>query len=99
MEQEFRDFVMQKLEEIKKATILGSKEVLTIDECALFTGYKTSTLYTFTCRKMIPHFKKGNSLYFSKKEIEEWMQSNPIPTNEDIDTKAATRVALNPFKY
>jgi predicted DNA-binding transcriptional regulator AlpA len=44
------------------------------------TGLARSTLYNKCSRDEIPHHKKGK-LYFSKKELQEWMNSE----SRDID--------------
>lgn len=84
--------IMEELRDIKRATLIGVKDTLTIDECALLTGYSVQTLYTFTSKREIPHFKRGNYLYFSKKEVEEWLKSNPVPTVQQINQTADTYI-------
>lgn len=84
---------MQGLEDIKRATLIGVKDSLTIEECAMFTGYTVQTLYSFTSKREIPHYKRGNYLYFSKQEVEKWLKSNPVPTNQQIQREATTYVA------
>lgn len=92
---EFTNAVMSKLEDIRRATLIGSKDTLNIEECAMLTGYSVQSLYTFTSKRQIPHFKRGNYLYFSKKAVEQWMQSNPVPTTDETSCKAATYVATH----
>lgn len=87
--------IMERLDEIKRATLIGVKDSLTIEECAMLTGYSVQTLYTFTSKREIPHFKRGNYLYFSKREIEKWLQSNPVPTVEQTNCVATTYVATH----
>lgn len=84
--------IMEELRDIKRATLIGVKDTLTIDECALLTGYSVQTLYTFTSKREIPHFKRGNYLYFSKKEVENWLKSNPVPTARQISQNADTYI-------
>ena len=68
---------------------LNSKNVLTMDEMAIYTGLSKSTLYKMTSRKEIKHYKPNNKLiYFKRAEVEEWLFSNPINTDEEITQKA-----------
>ena len=68
---------------------LNSKNVLTMDEMAIYTGLSKSTLYKMTSRKEIKHYKPNNKLiYFKRDEVEAWLFSNPINTDEEITQKA-----------
>ena len=68
---------------------LNSKTVLTMDECVLYTGLSKSTMYKMTSNKVIPHYKPNNKLiYFKRSEVEAWLLSNPINTDEEITQKA-----------
>jgi len=92
---EFGKQVMAKLDDIRRATLIGVKDTLTVEECAMLTGYSVQSLYTFTSRRQIPHFKRGNYLYFSKKAVEQWLQSNPVPTTAETSSEASTYVATH----
>ena len=87
--------LLGKLEDIKRATLLGVKDTLTIDECSMLTGYSVPALYSFTSTRQIPHFKRGKHLFFSKSEVEKWLQANPVPTQEQISKEATTYVATH----
>ena len=72
--------------------IIGTtKEVLTSDECARFLGVSKSCLYKWTMNRQIPHYKSptGKMCYFNRKEIEEWMQTCKVKTNEELEEKAS----------
>ena len=90
----FMDEVMAKLEDIRKATLLGVKEILRLEECALLTGFSETTIYGMTHRKQIPYFKRGGRLFFSKKKIEQWLSEVEIPTDEEISRYAETYTTL-----
>lgn len=87
--------IMERLDEIKRATLIGVKDTLTIEECAMYTGYSVQSLYAFTSKRVIPHFKRGNYLFFSKRQVDEWLQSNPVPTASAINSEATTFVATH----
>lgn len=94
----FSEAVMAKLEDIRRATLIGSKDTLTLEECAMVTGYSIQSLYSFTSKRLIPHFKRGNYLFFSKQEIEKWLQSNRVPTVEETSTIGTTYTATGRLK-
>lgn len=85
--------IMAKLDSIEKMILIGSKEVLNIEECALFTGLAKSTLYDMTSKRQIPHYKpRDGRLYFKKSEIESWLLKNKKASNKEIDEKAEAYV-------
>lgn len=60
------------------------KDILTIDEAAEFIGLAKQTLYSFTSRREIPHFKRGKGIRFRRSELEQWMLENRRKTNTEI---------------
>jgi excisionase family DNA binding protein len=93
-EQEFKQFLKDALREI-----LGDKtgalkepqpEILDVQQAAQFLKLKTTTLYEKTSRKLIPHFKRGNKLYFHHSALQQWINQGKIKTNEEIECEAIT---------
>ena len=78
----------QKLNNIERFSLLAAKNVLLLEDAQLITGLSKSTLYRLTCSKKIPHSKRGNTLYFDKKELEEWLMSCRIYTKEESEQAA-----------
>lgn len=74
-------------------TLLGSKNVLTLDEVAIITGLKKGYIYRLTSEQKIPHYKPGGRVYFKKEEVEEWLLQNRVATMSEIDSKATTYIA------
>ena len=71
-------------------TIFCTKEVLTSDEAAKYLGVSLSCLYKWTMSRAIPHYKSptGKMCFFNRKEIEAWMQSCKVATNEELEQQA-----------
>ena len=66
-----------------------TKEVLTSDEAARYLGISKSYLYKLTMRQLIPHYKPlGKMCYFNRQELEAWLQSNRVATEEEINREA-----------
>lgn len=59
----------------QRIQLIGVKNVLTLDEAALYTGLQPRTLYKQCCAGTIPYYKNrgGNLNYFKKAELEAWM--------------------------
>lgn len=80
-------------DEITAKTIFCTKEVLTSDEVARYMGISKSYLYKLTMRREIPHYKPtGKVCYFNRREIEEWLQSNRVATNTELDQRAQAHI-------
>lgn len=76
-------------DQITANIISTTKEVLTSDEAAQYMGISKSYLYKLTMRQQIPHFKPmGKMCYFNRQELEGWLQSNRVATDEEIGQRA-----------
>ena len=70
-------------------TIFCTKEVLTSDEAAKYLGISKSYLYKLTMQRAIPHYKPmGKMCYFNRLELEKWLQSNRVATDDEITQQA-----------
>lgn len=91
--EEYRQ-ITEQLDRIEQMTLLGSKNVLTLDEVVIITGLKKGYIYRLTSEQRIPHYKPGGrNLYFKKDEIEDWLLRNRVATMSEIDSKATTYIA------
>ena len=76
-------------------SLAASKEVLTFDETANFTGFSKSYLYKLTSAGIIPHSKPlGKHLFFDRAKVEAWLLGKPIKTSSEINTEATNYVTL-----
>ena len=53
-------------------------QYLSIDEAAKLLGVKRSTVYAWTHRREIPHYKVGKHLRFVPDELDSWIQSKRV---------------------
>lgn len=81
---------MKALADVITANIINTqKEVLTSDEAARYMGISKSYLYKLTMKREIPCYKPlGKVVYFNRKELETWLQSNRVSTDEELNQKA-----------
>lgn len=93
MTTDIKEYMEARFDRLETAALLGAKEVLSIEEAALLTGYKVKGLYTLTSEKRIPHYKKNGKLYFKKSELEAWLTENKVLTGAEIHSKAVTYTA------
>ena len=84
-----KEFISQLAEEIANRLNSFNKPFLSTDEAAAFIGVSRSTLYKLTSGQQIPHFKPtGKLCYFSRQDLEEWLQSNRVSTLSEIAAEA-----------
>lgn len=83
------DVIIAKLERIEQYSMIAAKNVLTIDDAKFLTGLAKSTLYRLSSQKQIPHSKRGNTLYFDRKELEAWMLEYKVKTVKECEHEAA----------
>ncbi|MBN9313657.1 MAG: hypothetical protein BGO40_01865 [Chryseobacterium sp. 39-10] len=66
-----------------------TKEVLTLNELAAYTGFSKSHIYKLTHKNEIPHYKpSGKCIFFNLKEINEWLMRNRTAANSEIEQQA-----------
>lgn len=54
------------------------KQILTMGEAVMFTGLTKNTLYRLTSEKKVRYYKPGGKLIiFKRKDLEDFMFSNP----------------------
>ena len=67
---------------------------MTAEELAEYIDVALSTVHKWSSKGIVPGFKKGKRLYFSKKEIDQWLRQQKKKTLAEIESEAATHVAL-----
>ena len=76
--------------EVLENTLSAAKEVLTLEEAALFMGISKSSLYKMTHKHELPFYRpNGKLIYFEKSELLKWMrQSRTMSETETKETAA-----------
>ena len=87
------EMIQAKLEEIKTITLLGSKDVFTAEEAALYMGLSKSYVYKLCQSLQIAHYrsKGGKNIYIRKDDITEWMLDSRCKTMDEIKAEAKIR--------
>jgi prophage regulatory protein len=82
------EILLQELKEIKISLLL-QKEVLTIEEVAIYTGYTVQYIYKLVHLGIIPFSKpNGKKLFFSKEKLIYWLKSNEIKSDLELEKDA-----------
>lgn len=88
MKAEIKD-LNQLADYLAEATLLTQKEVLTSAEVAKYMGISKAYLYKLTMKQQIPHYKPlGKLCYFQRAEVEAWLQSNRVATEDELNNQA-----------
>ena len=56
------------------------EKLLTVEEAAEMTRLKPRTIYVYAERRKIPHIKLGTRLLFDREALQNWINSNTVPT-------------------
>ncbi len=71
----------------------SAKEVLNLEEAASFLGIAKSTLYKMTHENQIPFYKPaGKLIYFEKSVLLEWIRSNRITSEAELQEEARKKL-------
>lgn len=82
------DGLKKELEKVRNI-VYAAKEVLNLEEAALFLGISKSSLYKMTHNQVIPYFKPNNKMvYFEKTELLKWLRQNPVASQAQISDEA-----------
>ena len=68
---------------------LENKEILTLDELVQYTGFSKGSIYQYVHRKKIAYTKPlGGKLFFIKKDIIDFLKSNRVASQDEIERRA-----------
>ncbi len=83
--------LFDKVESIEKLIIEQSvnqpdpeKDLLTVDEAAEFLNLAKPTIYGLLHRKELPNMKRGKKVYFSKKDLIDYLQAGRRKSMEQL---------------
>lgn len=76
------------LQEQSQFPLQESDQLLTVIEAADFLNLSVPTIYGYVQRQEIPVNKRGKRLYFSKKELTEWIKAGRKKTVSEIAAEA-----------
>jgi len=69
--------------------IQNAKEVMNLEETAIFMGISKSTLYKMTSDHVIPFYRpNGKMIFFEKADLLAWIRKNRVSSNSEIDEQA-----------
>lgn len=79
----------ERLERIERLLVISHKDVMTVADVAIYLNISESRLRHMVSERLIPFYKRGNSVFFKKSEIEDWMLQERIPTRQELSSQAS----------
>ena len=92
----FRVEMQAVLASIPPVAGVPQEDLLTSSGACQLLNLAQSTLYKLVHLRAIPCMKRGNKLYFSKKELVRWVAEGRQATQADIDHEAQAFLASQP---
>lgn len=80
--------------ELIASALVGGKEVLTLADFCLYTGYTADYTYRLTSERRVPFYKRGGKIFFSRDEVNQWLTANRVKTKAEIEEEAETYCAI-----
>lgn len=92
--------MLKQIEELKRRVgtlenlLFSAKEVLNLEEAAMFLGISRSMLYKLTYVNKIPFYKPtGKLIFFEKCHLLEWVRQNKHMSCDEAAAEAERRLA------
>ena len=85
--EELKSILLEKLANPQPASN-EADDLLTIEEAAEMLRLAVPTIYGLVSRRTVPYMKKGKRLFFSKKELTQWLKTGRRKTSEEIAKEA-----------
>jgi len=65
-------------------------DFLNIEAASALIGKAVPTIYDLVNKRLIPHYKRGKQLYFSKRELLDWLKAGKRKTQSELALEAET---------
>lgn len=86
--------LLERLDQIKMFTLIGSKNMLTHEEAAFYLGISSTHLTKLKSNRKIPYYQpQGKICYFDKSELDEWMRQGKVKTLVEVENDALAHIA------
>lgn len=90
------DTIEQALQELKAIQVVQPEspesDLLSISEASELLRLSKNTIYFLSSQSKIPVTKKGKRLYFSKRELLDWIKSGRRATTDELNSVAFSHV-------
>lgn len=94
----FKRWIKEAQSEIKQSNVSATEQpeqFLTIQEAAEFLNLAIPTIYSKVSKRELPVMKRGKRLYFSLKELTEYLRNGKKKTTAEIEAEADLYLSKN----
>ena len=86
----------ESVKNIPNAQLIMQKEILSFNEALVYLDVSASFLYKLTSKKAVEFTKpNGGKIYFSKKDLNNWMLSNTSQSKKTLETEILKHLKKN----
>ena len=71
-----------------KTTTDKVNHLLSLDEACDYLNITQSTMYKYTSSRKIPFYKPNKKIFFEKNDLDYWIRSNRVSSQEELEQKA-----------
>ena len=77
--------ILDTLSDIKRYTLLAAKEMLTVEDMSLLTGFKPTYIRKMIQEGRLPYYKPSNGkVFFKKSEVKAYLEGQRIPSIAEL---------------
>nr|DAH91531.1 MAG TPA: helix-turn-helix domain protein [Caudoviricetes sp.] len=77
--------IFDALSDIKRYTLLAAKEMLTVEDMSLLTGFKPTYIRKMIQEGRLPYYKPSNGkVFFKKSEVNAYLEGQRIPSIAEL---------------
>ena len=77
--------IFDTLSDIKRYTLLAAKEMLTVEDMSLLTGFKPTYIRKMIQEGRLPYYKPSNGkVFFKKSEVNAYLEGQRIPSIAEL---------------
>lgn len=87
----------QRIEALENV-FLCQKDIFNLDEAATYLNMSKSTLYKLTSKKEIPHYKPNRFIFFERSELDKWIRSAAVKTEDQLNDQVNAYTMANPIR-
>lgn len=87
----------QRIEALENV-FLCQKDIFNLDEAATYLSMSKSTLYKLTSKKEIPHYKPNRFIFFERSELDKWIRSAAVKTEDQLNDQVNAYTMDNPIR-
>ena len=73
----------------------SASAVFDLVESAKYLKLSKSTVYSLARKRILPHFKQGRHMFFRKEELDKWLESGRVETDDFNAAAGRYRTRIN----